>query len=127
MLKSTISGWVRQARHRARKHGLKNDLEITDVEQIIESYKACAYCTKPATTLDHPFPLRDSAPNVPANVLPACDTCKSCKKHNDLVWMFNTEYVSEERYVSLIERMLKLRGSIEVKQHIKKITGRSDD
>jgi hypothetical protein len=37
--------------------------------------------------------------------------------------MFNSDYVAKERYLELIENMLKLRGAASVKKHIKKITG----
>lgn len=123
MLKSTISSWVRQARHRAKKHEIHNDLEIADIESILVANPSCAYCIEKPATLDHPFPLKDGAPNVPANVLPICRDCKDFKKYNDLVWLFHNNKVNKDAYLSLIEAMLTRRGSELVKNHIKKVTG----
>ena len=123
MLKSIISSWVRQARHRAKKHDIYNDLDIDDVEQIITEHTTCAYCAAEPTTLDHPFPLKDIAPNVPANVLPICRKCKSVKKYNDMVWMFHTGRISNELYLKLIETLVNRRGGNRIKEHIKLVTG----
>lgn len=128
MDKSTISSWVRQARHRAKKHDIYNNLTIEDVEKIILDHRGnCAYCHRVADTLDHPFPLKDEAPNVPANILPSCKSCKDAKKSNDLVWMFSNGYISKDQYVTLLEGMFKLSGHTELKKHVKKVTGMSDD
>lgn len=128
MDKSTISSWVRQARHRAKKHDIYNSLTIEAVEQIISDHQGtCAYCGVKADTLDHPFPLKDEAPNAPANILPSCKSCKDIKKNNDLVWMFSNGRISKEKYVTLLEGMLKFDGGPELKKHVKKVTGMSDD
>ena len=89
MNRSTISGWVRQARYRAKGRNIYSDLQIEEIEEIIKSYGGkCAYCDVPADTLDHPFPLNENTTNTQANALPCCKSCKSIKKNNDLVWMF---------------------------------------
>lgn len=128
MDKSTISGWVRQARHRAKKHGIYNNLEIEAVEDVISHHSDnCAYCGDPAETLDHPFPLKDEAPNASSNVLPACKGCKSVKKTNDLSWMYSNGHISNEKYMGLLKEMLQRDGSEELKIHVKKVTGMLDD
>lgn len=124
MDKSTISSWVRQARHRAKKHDIYNNLEIQSVEEIIDEYsKKCAYCGSEAETLDHPFPLKNEAPNASANILPSCRKCKKIKKTNDLAWMFAKGYISNDKYTSLLKEMLTRDGSDELKTHVKRITG----
>lgn len=128
MDKSNISSWVRQARHRAKKHDIHNSLTIEEVEQILINYQGkCAYCTKTAETLDHSFPLKDGAPNVQANILPCCKGCKETKKTNDLVWMFSQGHIQNDKYVAILGDMLNLNGGSELKQHVKKVTGMSDD
>ena len=123
MEKSTISGWVRQARHRAKKHDIYNELEMADVEEIVNHYDCCAYCEEDAETLDHAFPLKDSAPNVAANVLPSCKDCKSAKRSNDLVWMFNNKKITKEQYVAILRDMLDRPGGKILREHVKAITG----
>lgn len=128
MDKSTISSWVRQARHRAKKHNIYNNLEIQAVEEIIDNYGGdCAYCGSEAETLDHPFPLKDEAPNAPANILPSCRECKKTKKMNDLAWMFSKSHISNDKYTSLLKEMLTRDGSDELKAHVRKVTGMSDE
>jgi hypothetical protein len=123
MDKSTISGWIRQARHRAKRHDIYSELNIEDIDAIVQYYANCAYCEVDAETLDHAFPLKDSAPNVAANVLPSCRGCKQSKRNNDLVWMFNKDKLSKEKYLSLLEEMLQRPGGEYLREHIKAITG----
>jgi len=123
MEKNTISSWVRQARHRAKKQQLPNDLDIQEVEKIVEFYGSCAYCDEPYETLDHAFPLKDSAPNVAANILPSCKKCKLAKKNNDLVYLFEKEQISKDRYIKLLKEVLTRPGKKVLKEHIKAITG----
>lgn len=125
--KSIISSWVRQARHRAKKHDIYNKLTARDVEDIVDYYNNnCTYCENDADILDHPFPLKDLAPNVPANVLPCCKICKNIKKTNDLVWMFTNQKINSDKYLLLLKELLGRDGSKELKKHIKKITGMDD-
>jgi 5-methylcytosine-specific restriction endonuclease McrA len=105
MERSTISSWIRQARYRAKKHSIYSDLKIGDVEEIVTAHEnRCAYCESEADTLDHPFPIKETAPNVPANVLPACKNCKTSKKNNDLVWMFSSQKISQKKYLELLQQ-----------------------
>lgn len=127
----TISSWIRQARYRANKRDIYSDLQISDVQEIIEEFEGhCAYCdpTKNcvADTLDHPFPLSESTPNVPANVLPCCKKMKNAKKSNDLAWMFITGAIEQDTYLKILKSMLKRRGGDTMKKHIKTITGIQD-
>jgi hypothetical protein len=123
MEKSAISSWVRQARHRAKKQNIYNDLSTENVELIVENYGKCAYCEKECQTLDHAFPLKDAAPNVVANILPCCKKCKKDKKNNDLIWMYNNKKISKSHYVKLLKIMLERPGGEILKEHIKAITG----
>jgi 5-methylcytosine-specific restriction endonuclease McrA len=123
--KSSISSWARQARHRAKKQELHSDLNIDEILEVCESYDGkCAYCREnDAETLDHAFPLKDLAPNVTANVLPACKDCKSAKKSNDLVWLFNKKKITNNNYLKLIKEMVIRTGGDLLKNHIKSATG----
>jgi len=124
MERSTISSWIRQARYRAKRQDIYSDLEISDVEEIIESYEdKCAYCGDEAETLDHPFPLKPTAPNVPANILPSCKDCKAHKKNNDLVWMFSSGTLEQVKYLELLQQMFSRKGGDTIKEHVRKVTG----
>ncbi|MHC4913563.1 MAG: hypothetical protein ACYTE5_11295, partial [Planctomycetota bacterium] len=94
----------------------------------------CAYCDKSmdcwgsdADTLDHPFPISENTPNVPANVLPSCKAMKTAKKNNDLAWLFMTGAITQDTYLTILRSIINHRGGEELKQHIKTITGLQDD
>lgn len=125
MENTKISNWVRQARHRAKKHNVHNDLNINDIHIIINDGNGkCAYCkSTPLCSLDHPFPIKDNAPNVPANVIAICKRCKEIKKNNDLNWMLSTKHLTESEYMDLLKQLLIKRGNMYIKMHIKKISG----
>lgn len=123
-----ISSWVRQARYRAKKHGIESDLSIEDVSSIIEEYNGkCAYTGKTAETLDHPFPLKSGAPNVPANVLPVSKKIKTLKKSHDIVWLFMEGHISKDIYLSILNGMLSRKGGDLVRENIKLATGLEDE
>jgi len=130
----SISSWIRQARYRAGKRKIHSDLQIADVHEIIDFHGGhCAYCDESkkceeqADTLDHPFPLSENTPNVPANVLPACKEIKAIKKSNDIVWLFTTGVISESKYLEIIASMIQRRGGNLLKKHLKTITGIQDE
>ena len=126
----TISSWIRQARYRANKRDIYSDLQIADVQEIVEAFEGrCAYCSESkecwkdeADTLDHPFPLSESTPNVPANVLPCCKNIKALKKNNDLAWLFISGAIPQDTYLALLKSILQRRGGDLIKQHIKTIS-----
>lgn len=130
-----ISSWIRQARYRANKRDIYSDLQIADVQEIVDEFGGnCAYCNKAkecwgstADTLDHPFPLSETTPNIPANVLPVCKNMKSIKKNNDLAWLFITGVIQQDTYLEALKAMLQRRGGDTMKQHIKTITGIQDE
>jgi len=127
----SLSSWIRQARYRASKKNIKNDLSIDDVKQIIEKCNnKCVYCDKSkacwgneADALDHPFPLSECTPNVPANVLPVCKQIKKEKKHTDLAYMFIMGLIKQQTYLNCLKIMFSNKGSEYIKSHVKKITG----
>lgn len=127
----TISSWIRQARYRANKRGIHNDLQISDVLQLLQKFNGkCAYCDpskecwwSDADALDHPFPLSDTTPNVPANVVPCCKEIKDIKKNNDLSWLLSSGAITQDTYIEIIKLMLQNRGGDSIKEHIKSITG----
>ena len=119
----SISGWIRQARYRAKKQNIHSDLEIQDIISILED-EHCSYCkVNKCDTLDHPFPLKDNAPNVPANVVTVCKKCKDLKKNNDLVWMYACGVVTEKTYLDLLKRLFERRGGNIVKDYVRRLSG----
>lgn len=128
MDKRIISNWVRQARYRAKANELHSDLQIEDVQNIIDSFEGrCAYCGVLAETLDHPFPLKSNAPNIPSNVLPICRSCKGVKKNHDMVWMYNNEHLQQGDYLKIVKFLLSQRGKDAIKVHIRRATGMISD
>lgn len=122
-----VSSWVRQARYRAKKHHIYSDLEVADVQIILQSSSGCcAYCKKEAETLDCPFPLRDGGPNVPANTVPCCKSCKLLKNNNDIVWMFAGGHISNPIYLALVQELCSRRGGDKIREHIRRATGLVD-
>jgi len=123
-----ISNWIRQARYRAKRANIYSELEIEDVQIIVEHFSSrCAYCGVKAETLDHPFPLKSSAPNVPANVLPSCKKCKQAKKNNDIVWLFSSGFLKRPKYLELLAFMFEQGGGEHIKQYVRLATGMVDD
>lgn len=120
----TVSSWVRQARYRAKKHSIHSDLEVTDVQQILKAASgACRYCAAPGDTLDCPFPLKTGGPNVPANVVPCCKSCKTAKNNNDVVWMYSTGLLTEAQYMAILQELFARRGGDKIREHVRKATG----
>ena len=128
MDKKQVSNWIRQSRYRAKKQGIQCNISIEEVLNILEYYAdKCAYCPKTADSLDHPFPLKDEAPNVSANVLPICKTCKNCKKINNIMVMYNSSILSEAKYVKIMKEVLDRDKDGSLRKYIKKLTGRSKE
>ncbi len=122
-----VSNWVRQARYRAKQCNIYSDLEIADIATIITTDCKCAYCQcNFPNTLDHPFPLKDSVPNVPANVVPVCKPCKRIKKNNDIIWLFMSGIITEKQYLDLLSQLFSRRGGEIIKEHVRQLSGLSE-
>jgi 5-methylcytosine-specific restriction endonuclease McrA len=53
-----------------------------------EYFGRCAYCPRPAETLDHVVPLALGGPHSAANLVPACNCCNTDKGDTPLiVWL----------------------------------------
>ena len=123
-LHAKISSWVRQARHRARRYKCICRLDLSAALRLVEDSNCkCTYCDQPCCGLDHAFPLSDKAPNVLANTVPICQVCKAQKKQQDLVAYHETGHISNDRYLAVLRWMLSHDGAVEMREHLKKITG----
>lgn len=123
-MRNKISSWVRQSRHRAKKHGVVNTLDVQSVLTLVDQFQdTCAYCGETANTLDHPFPLSAKAPNAIANVLPCCHECKTKKGTDDLVAFYGRKGVTQDQLIRLIREMLERDGGEILREHIKGVTG----
>lgn len=57
-------------------------------EVLVIFDQRCAYCPKPATTIDHFVALSSGGKHVIGNVVPACKSCNCSKRHRDpFEWM----------------------------------------
>lgn len=120
----TISNWIRQARYRAKKLNIYNDLELQDVLEIIRDHQyKCAYCDDEAETLDNPYPYKDEAPGVIANVLPCCKKCRDSKNKMDLTNMHSIKLIDTEKYLSILKQIFVRKGGDLLREHVKKISG----
>lgn len=58
-------------------------------EVLLEEFAGrCAYCGSPAETWDHIVPVSQGGRTTPGNVVPACRSCNSSKKDQDVIeWL----------------------------------------
>jgi 5-methylcytosine-specific restriction endonuclease McrA len=72
------------ARKMARKRGLAIVAPFTR-EVIFDRFDGrCAYCGRPATTLDHVIPVKHGGESKRGNLLPACASCNPRKRTKSL-------------------------------------------
>lgn len=119
-----FSGWIRQSRYRARKHGCVSRLVLNDVMAIFADFQnRCAYCDEKATTVDQPFLACDGAPNVAANCLPCCRSCKAKKKNINLIAFLTDGHLQKKVFTRLVRYLMKQDGNAELREHMIRITG----
>lgn len=58
-------------------------------EALIGTSELCAYCGKPATTIDHIVPKDRGGADIPQNVVPCCGACNSSKRNRDIADFLN--------------------------------------
>ena len=122
-----LSSWVRQLRHRAKKHNLFNDLSINEIQEVIEQYNGlCCLCSNRYDLLDTAFPLRDGAPNVQANVLPLCNDCKEIKKNDDILCMVSNNLISSDKFTLLLKRCFNNNHGDRLASYVKVLSGNVD-
>lgn len=118
------AGWLRQARHRAKKHGVLSDLTTEDIKTIFEEHKSsCAYCGDQAGFLDNPVPFSEGGQSVPANVVPCCHRCKTIKRNHSVVWMHDKGHMDPAVFVGLVHRLTARRGGSELKSILRRLVG----
>lgn len=124
LLKKRISGWLRQSRYRARKSNVEVDVSFQEVVDIYEEYDYhCAYCGSHADSPDHPFPIRDRGPCVPANVVPCCNNCRNLKKNHNLIRFYQDGHLTEDTLHAIIKSMVVRKGGADLRNCIKKTIG----
>jgi 5-methylcytosine-specific restriction endonuclease McrA len=81
-------------RHERRQHAHSRKRQIQAIpfegaENLLDwTEGACIYCGAPATTWDHLVPISRGGKTTPGNVAPACVSCNSSKKAQDLeTWL----------------------------------------
>lgn len=117
-----ISNWVRQSRYRAKKYNVINDLTVEDIIGILND--KCTYCQhNNYKYLDHPFPLKDNAPNVQANVAFICERCRTIKKNDNIISMNANNYISNDEYIKLLAKLFVRRGGIYIRDYVRKLSG----
>lgn len=119
-----ISSWVRQARHRAKKHDVASSLTTAEATAVLVDHShTCAYCPQPAITLDHVMPLAEGGPNVPANVVPVCRHCKFVKRNRSVVWLHEQGILESKSYMALIAKLLSRHGAAELRSVLRQAVG----
>lgn len=76
-----------QLAHAQRKAA--GSMGLPEWERVLSLWDgACAYCGKPATTIDHFIPVKLGGRTEVTNVVPACKSCNGSKSDcNPYVWM----------------------------------------
>ena len=127
MDKKEISSWVRQGRHRAKKHNLPSDLQIEQVEQIIDrNGQKCYYCGQPYKYVDCIFPIKSHAPFVASNTTTICQSCKEKKGSDDIQIMLEKGKISNDLYVKIISDIVS-ENDPRMLAYIKSISGITSD
>lgn len=120
LLKKRISGWLRQARYRARRAQVIDEACYQDVLDIYEQYEyKCAYCGNQADSPDHPFPIKNNAPCIAANVVPCCSVCKQKKHTRDLIEFYRDGHISKQDMHKLLKDMTNRKGGDELRTYLK--------
>lgn len=120
VLRTKISGWIRQSRHRAKKDDLVIKISLSDILGIYKDYSyECAYCGKPACSPDFLFPLKDKGPCVSANVVPCCDNCRNKKSNHNILWFYSSGYIQKERMHEIIVKATSRDGGDLIKELIR--------
>jgi len=124
LLKKRISGWLRQSRYRARNANVDVDIPFKSVIQIYEQseYK-CAYCDAIADSPDHPFPIKEHGPCVPANVVPCCNCCRNKKMNHNLIQFYRDGHLTQDRWVALMKQMIKRPGGDKLREYLRSTYG----
>jgi hypothetical protein len=125
MAKDRISSWVRQLRYRAKKHNLFSDITVEDVKQSLES-RRCCFCKGKPVGIDVCFPLKDGAPNVPANILVVCDGCKERKRGICILDCVALGILDDKSLIVLLKEQFALRHGDVFKDYVKLMSGNFD-
>lgn len=74
------AGRLMSAKRHALKMGSESGVTIAEIRAIKKAYgNMCAYCGRPAATVDHVIPLARGGPHIASNLVPACGSCNSQK------------------------------------------------
>jgi hypothetical protein len=124
LLKKRISGWLRQSRYRGRKSGVDVDISFQDVVDIYEeSEYRCIYCGEMADSPDHPFPIKEHGPCVPANVVPCCNCCRNKKKNRNLIQFYKDGCIAQPQWHALMKKMVKRKGGDKLREYLRTTYG----
>lgn len=122
-----LSGWVRQLRHRARKHNLFNQLSMLEIQEVLNQHaQCCCICDGVYDVLDMAFPLKDGGPNVQANVIPLCVMCKNLKKNRNILEMVTDGYISKDKFAEILKKCINNNNGDVLVSHIKSLSGNTD-
>lgn len=123
-----LSSWVRQLRHRAKKHNLFNSLSISEIQEVIDHTNGkCCLCDADYTVLDVAFPLKDGAPNVQANVIVLCAACKGLKRNENLLYLVSNDLISKPIFTNILKLCFSRNHGDILVSHVKALSGNSDD
>lgn len=86
----------RQHAH-SRKRGVAPISPDHQLALTEEFQGACAYCGHGATSWDHIIPVSEGGGSTKENIVPACSSCNSSKKNQDLIrWLNRTGRVPSD-------------------------------
>jgi hypothetical protein len=105
---------LENARQRAKRFGVANDLTMTELKEVIGYFEdTCAYCgddLDEGMVLEHVRSFSEGGPNSKGNIVISCASCNT-KKYNlpliDFHYKYN-EMFTEERFFALIDYLAEI-------------------
>lgn len=113
-------GWLRQNRLRARRRGLRVDIQLSELHRVYDKYAGkCGYCDQPSEYFDFAFPLVNKAPCIIANVLPCCEKCKIIKGHRSIIDIYKSGIIDMNRLHRLLGDMTTRKGNGYIREYLR--------
>ncbi|RCX22946.1 HNH endonuclease [Fontibacillus phaseoli] len=105
---------LQEQRRRSRMRGLPAAFTRDEWETCLSYFgHSCAYCGEPEADLqqDHVIPVSAGGGYVAENIIPACKSCNSSKRHSDYIeWFMACGQYSDERALRISRYLSSLAG-----------------
>ncbi|WP_332629198.1 HNH endonuclease [Halalkalibacter flavus] len=109
-----ISRKLENAKQRAKRFGVVDDLTITEVKEVVGYFEdACVYCGEELEddiVLEHVRSFSEDGPNSKGNIVISCDPCNRKKNNLPLIDFHyrNNESFTKERFFALVDYLAEI-------------------